>query len=384
MIKKPYILYGMMASLYTAKVRAYMRYHGINFIERAAGLPEFANDIIPITNRWIVPVLKTPEEAILQDGTIILDYLNENEPHKGSMHAESPLMQAIAHLLELFGSEGLLRPAMHYRWNFDKENLDFLKVSFQDVLPPALSAEEQESFFLHASGRMRKAAKNFGVLDDLHTDVEASYHEFLDIIEAHLSKHPFLLGGRPTIADYALFGPLFAHLGRDPKPLSLMQQKAPNLFQWVERMNAPAGNENHLYLKSGSDVFSDEDIPQTLVALLKYVADEYLCEITSHVTFANDWIAKHPGIEPGTNGQKGPTKRGIGFAEFKWRDQKNSSIVMLYRFFILQRLTDHFAALDPVQQTTIRKFFADTGLEPILDLRTSRRVTRKDFLEVWE
>jgi len=45
------------------------------------------------------------------------------------LYPEDPVIKAISLLFELFGNEGLLRPAMHYRWNFDDDNLDFLKVS---------------------------------------------------------------------------------------------------------------------------------------------------------------------------------------------------------------------------------------------------------------
>lgn len=384
MAEKPYVLYGMMASLYTAKVRAYLRYHRIDFVERVAGLPEFTEKIVPVTNRWIVPVVVTPEGATLQDGSVILDYLDQKEPNEGSIHPRTPVLQTVAHLFELFGGEGLLRPAMHYRWNFDQENLEFIKVSFADVLAPNLPKEEHEGMFLHASGRMRQATRNFGVTEETKQEVEASYHEFLALIDAHLSQYPFLFGGRPTIADYALFGPLFAHLGRDPKPLAIMQNIAPHLFQWVERMNAPAGYGNHLYNQLGGALIPDDNIPDTLLALMRYISEEYLPEITSHVAFANDWIANHEGIEPGTNGLERPTSRTLGTAEFNWRGMTNRTVVMPYRFFLLQRLTDHYEALDQTNKTAVSDLFSSTGLGSILTLKTDRRVIRKDHLEVWE
>ena len=49
----------------------------------------------------------------------------------------------------------------------------------------------------------------------------------LELIEALMSEQP------ATVEE------LGRHLGRDPKPLSLMQAKATRLFRWVERMNRP-------------------------------------------------------------------------------------------------------------------------------------------------
>lgn len=384
MAEKTYVLYGMMASLYTAKVRAWFRYHSVPFIEVCAGSQEFTETIVPVTGRWIIPVIMTPDGTVLQDGTAILDWLDKKEENKGSIHTNQPVLQAVSHLFELFGGEGLLRPAMHYRWNFDEENLSFLKLSFRDVLPIVPSEEMYEELFEHASGRMRKATRVFGVNPDTIPSIEAAYDEFMNLAEAHFREHPFLLGGRPTIGDYALFGPLFAHLGRDPKPLALMQKRAPALFQWLERMNAPAGIKNHLMVAGEGKLFADDALPQTLLALMRYVSEEYLAEITAHVDFTNTWLEGKSTSELNDAGKGGLNQRMIGFAEFPWRGQTLSTGVMHYRFWLMQRLTDHLSKQSPENQADIRSLFASTGLEKILDLRITKRVERKDNQEIWE
>jgi hypothetical protein len=58
--------------------------------------------------------------------------------------------------------------------------------------------------------------------------------------------------------------------------------------------------------------------------------------------------------------------------------------VNYYRFWLLQRLTDHVTALTDGQQESVRALFVETGLDPMLDLRTTRRVIREGLLEVWE
>ena len=135
-----HILYGMQASLYTGKARAYMRRNRIAVTERGAGHPEYTGKIFPHMNRFIMPVVVTPDGKIIQDGTDILDYLEGAGLGHEPLYPEDSVVRAVAHILELFGNEGLLRPAMHYRWNFDAENLDFLKVSFADVFPAHMDA----------------------------------------------------------------------------------------------------------------------------------------------------------------------------------------------------------------------------------------------------
>ena len=62
----------------------------------------------------------------------------------------------------------------------------------------------------------------------------------LDALDVHFQHYPYLLGGLPSIADFGSMAPLFAHLGRDPVPSSLMKNRAPNVHRWTERMNLPA------------------------------------------------------------------------------------------------------------------------------------------------
>ena len=60
-----------------------------------------------------------------------------------------------------------------------------------------------------------------------------------------------------------------------------------------------------------------------------------------------------------------------------------SSVVMPYRFYLAQRLWDHFDRSSQDTQNAIRNLFAKKGLEAFLDKRPSRRVLRKDYHEVW-
>lgn len=375
-----YKLYGMAASLYTGKVRAYMRRNQIPFIEEKAGGERFNTVVREAVGRWIIPVIETPDGDFVQDGTDILDHFEAKGYSTQSIYPEDPRLKTIAYLFELFGSEGMLRAAMHYRWNFDETNLKFLQHTFEDVLPNGLTKEERETVFLHASGRMRKAAINFGVTPETYQTVEDSYAEFLSLFEAHLEDRPFLLGGYPTIGDYGLFSPLYAHLARDPKPLHLMQTTAPRVYRWTERMNAPEHVIDERMLKSGDVLFDGNVIPETLKALMRFIAEDYLPEISAHVAFTNQWLAEQ------TDSKLAPTSlgRGIGMAEFNWRGHTVKTAVMPYRTYLLQRLHDSFDGLKADEQASVRALLSETNLAEILELRSSRRVIRKNHLEAWD
>ena len=380
MTSKDYILYGMQASLYTGKARAYMRRNRISVTERGAGHPEFTNRIYPHMNRFIMPVIETPDGDIVQDGTDILDYLEAQGLGREPLYPEDPVTKSVAYLFELFGNEGLLRPAMHYRWNFDDENLDFIKVSFADVLPAHLDKAGRSAMFDHASGRMRKAATAFGAVPQTYAAIEASYAEFLALYNSHLEGNYFLLGNAPTIGDYGLFNPLYAHLARDPKPAHLMKKTAPLVWNWVERMNRPEQTEEHTIDTPSATMFTGDDFPETLINLMRFVGEEYAAEFSAHVDFADEWLAEQVGVPEKV---KAPLGRGIGFASFKWRGQDIKTVVMPYRFYLAQRIWDHFDGCSKVDQKSIRGLFADCNLETFLDKRPSRRVLRQDYHEVW-
>jgi len=163
----------------------------------------------------------------------------------------------------------------------------------------------------------------------------------------------------------------------------LMKSVAPRVFKWVERLNGPETYEDHRVAWQSEELFAPDTVPETLKDLMRYVAEEYLPEISAHVAYANHWLAERPEIQPGTNGLEDPAQRGIGMAEFNWRGHDIQTAVMPYRFYLLQRLTDCFAQAGDADQKEIRALFVETGLETILDLRTTGRVARANHLEVW-
>lgn len=374
-------LYGMPASLYTAKPRAYLRKQGIAFDERPVGDPAFER-IRRAIGRWIIPVVELPDGALVQDGAVIIDHFEAAHPPRWPAFPATPVHRVVAHIFELFGGEGLLRPAMHYRWNFDAENLAFLRQDFVAALAPYASDAEGDAFFANSSARMRAAATSFGVRPDTFATVEASYRDFLARFDAHLAAAPYLLGGHPTIGDYGLVAALYGHLARDPAPTRLMKSVARRVWRWTERMNAPEPSLDAFH-PAGEVLFAADAVPPTLMALLAFIAEDYLPELAAHVAFANAWLDARPDLAPGTNGLDRPGARGIGMAEFNWRGHRIATAVMPYRFWLLQRIQDAADAADPAGRARIDALLAETGLSDLLTLRTRRRVERAGHLEVW-
>lgn len=378
-----YRLYGTPGSLYTGKARSYLIKQHIPFENRAAGEARFRAEIVPKIQRWIIPVLEGPDGELVQDGSEIIAHFEARGAARLPAYPATPRHRLIGQVFELFGGEGLLRPAMHYRWNFDETNRAFLSRDFPAALAPTgASPADQAAVFEMAAGRMRKAMASFGVSPESIPAVEAAYAEFLALFEAHLAGSPYLLGGRPTIGDYGLVAPLYAHLARDPYPAQLMKQTAFRVWRWTERMNA-ADQDAGEYGCPPPELFAGDAVPDTLKALLRFVADDYLPEVEAYVAYANRWLAEHPDIAPGTNGLPRPQDRAIGQTSFTWRGVEIRVGVMPYRIYLLQKVQDLVEAAGAEDRRAMTALLDETGLSPLLSLRVSRRVERRGHLEVW-
>ena len=109
-----YRLYGTPGSLYTAKARSWLIKNGVPFENRAAGEPRFREEIVPKVGRWIIPVLEATDGELIQDGSAIIERLEADGLARWPTFPQTPRHRLIGQIFELFGGEGMLRPAMHY------------------------------------------------------------------------------------------------------------------------------------------------------------------------------------------------------------------------------------------------------------------------------
>jgi hypothetical protein len=194
---------------------------------------------------------------------------------------------------------------------------------------------------------------------------------------------PYLLGGYPTLGDYGLLGPLYPHLGRDPYPASLMKQRAWRVWRWTERMNRP-GQDASEYLAPSPDLLAADAVPDTLRAMLRYLAEEYLAELRAQVVYIDHWLAAQPDLRAGSVVGGKPGSRNLGVTSLPWRGTTLNVQVLPYRLHLLQRIQDAFDALAPDARADVGVLLSDTGLSELPMLRAKRRVERRGNLEVWE
>ncbi len=128
----PIRLYGTPFSLYTGRVRSYLIKAGIDYREEPHASPHFFASVLPKAGgRRGIPTIEFPDGGVIRDGIAIIDHF---ETINGGVYSpETPKQRIISLVLDSIGAEGMLRPCMHYRWNFDQENQDFLRFHFGTI-----------------------------------------------------------------------------------------------------------------------------------------------------------------------------------------------------------------------------------------------------------
>jgi len=371
-----YILYSAPHSLYAGRARAYLIKRCIPFEERSVGHSSFT-EIKPIGKLPTIPTLVTPNGEVIRDGAAIIDHF---ESTFGRLFRPiSPLQDMVSSLFDVIGSEGLRRPAMHYRWNFPEDNDEFLHYHFFSLFRPDTPDREQKT--ISVMEMLRTTTKMRGVTGDTKDLVEALYIELLDALNSHFQHTPYLLGGSPCIGDFGMLAPLYGHLARDPYPAALMKKLAPRVYRWVERMNRK--NQDALeYFNCDNDFLQRNEIPETLIAVLRVLSQDFVPETVASAKFLNLWLSEQ-NPETGSPAVFQLGTSPLGNVEFQVRDHTINAAIVPYRHFQLQRIHQIFDEVETKTQIRIKQILKSCDMADILNVRLNRSIGRRDNLEVW-
>jgi glutathione S-transferase len=368
-------LYAITHSLYSGRARSYLIKQGIPFRELSTGHESFKAEVLPLGKLPTIPTLVTPEGEVIRDGAAIIEHFEAAGGRP--CQPPGPRQQIVSALFDVIGTDGLLRPAMHYRWNYPDDNLDFIRYHFLHSQRDLPQREEKTD---HMMDRMRYAAQIFGVTEQTQPVVEALYLEYLEALNAHFEHYPYLLGWRPCVGDFGLLAPMYAHLGRDPYPARLMQQRAIRVYRWVERMNR-ADQDAPEYFAAGTDFLADDEVPQTLLAVLRVLAEDFVAETRAAADCINAWLAEHKP-EAGAPAV-GRLAHSVGNGEFSLRGQTVSALAQPYRFYLLQRVQAVYAGLDTSDRESVQQMLEASGMSGLLGITLDRQLGRAENQEVW-
>lgn len=354
-----YRLYGAEFSLYSGKVRSYLRKKGIPFEEITSTVKVYKNFIIPRTGVRFIPVVQTPDDKVFQDTTVIIDELEERFPDN-SVYPTTPKQKLASLLLEVYADEWLVIPAMHYRWNFPATNSDFVYGEFGSMLLPWAPKFIQRIAGKKIGNQFKSFVPMLGISESNINAIEHSYTSLLGDLQAHFEQHDFLLGAKPCIADFGFMAPLYAHLYRDPAPGKLMRKKAPAVCDWVQRMNSDVPS-----LHNG-ELLANDEIPATLIPVLKRMATEQLPVLLDTDQHLEQWKQENPGVTK--------LPRSIGSHEFAVEGVTGERVVLPYCLWMLQRPVDFYQSLEST--ISVDELLTQIGFGDALKLGLKNRLFR--------
>ena len=354
-----YILIGAEASQFSGKARSFLRWKGVDFAEKPA-TPEVYRDIIePRIGYSVIPILLTPDGQAIQDTADIIDHVERFVPGT-SVYPSGPVQKLASLLLELYADEWLVIPAQHYRWSYNEA---WIVEELGRTAAPAASREEQTRIGQVIAAPVRDSLPRLGVSEDTISGIEAHYEGFLADYSAHLRNMPFVLGDRPSLGDFALFGPLYASLYRDPNSGERMRRLAPVVADWVERM---------LVARAGSEsLVADDEIPPTLLPILKRQMAEQLPVLAASANVLKEWALAQP---------KGARiKRSLGMQEFTIGGRRGERNVISFSLWRLQRVQDHYRTLSGPAREKADRLLNAVGGQGLADLLLPMRLGRRDY-----
>ncbi len=225
-------LFGNELSPYSVKVRSYLRFKGIPYtwiVRNAATEEEFSRHArVPL-----IPLLLTPEGEALQDSTPILEALEARYPEP-SIVPGNPSLAFLAALLEEYADEWLNKPMFHYRWFYEEDAISAANRLAASLMPdgePTMAASLIRR-------RMVDRLRFVGSSPETKETIEDSFERLVNLLNQHLATRSYVLGERPSMADFGLFGQLIQCLS-DPSPGTILRQRAPQVQRWLEQMVHP-------------------------------------------------------------------------------------------------------------------------------------------------
>lgn len=337
---QPLLFKGVPGSPYTRKMLAYLRFRHIPYElligdqAAQAGLPEAKVQLLPT---FYLPNAQGELEAAVDSTPLIrrfeADYLGR--------HAvpSNPVLGFINDLLEDYGDEWLTKAMFHYRWYYQDDIATAGKIlpRWSNNSAPENKLSEIGNFISHRQiSRLYVVGSN----DITAPVIEASYLRFLQIFDTLLQRHPFVLGDRPSSADFAIYAQLTQLAKFDPTPMKLCLEHAPRVHAWTDIVDDLSGQQ-----AADDSWLKPDQIRAHLGDLLSEVGRVYIPALLSNIAAIN---AGDDQMNATIDGQP-------------WTQP-----AFPYQAKCLQTLRHAYFSLDPTDREGVDAILQGTGCEAFL------------------
>lgn len=360
----PYTLYGWKLSYFTGKLYSYLRCKNIPFVENNVNVYTLYSKVKKNTGAVVMPALTTPEGEWLQDTRNIINMLEKRFPDSPSVFPKTPKRLFVSNLVEAWGDEMWITSAMHYRWSYP-ESVEQFKREAGDALLPYAPRILKNHFASKTAATLIGYLPYVGVVPDQIPIIEKWTVGMLGKLDAHFKENDYLLGnGHPSIGDFGLMGPLYAHLSRDPWPRDHLMSQYPHVKAWVDRMLVPGGTGGVNPVGTSRD---NDEIPPTLVPILRLIFAEFTPMAEETLGQLNQLLSDWP---------KGKLIRRTLYRDvpirFPMGEQEFSRTCNPHLLYKVQGVLDAFKQAPDDEQLSVAKWADELGGKRMLSLDIPR------------
>jgi glutathione S-transferase len=283
---REFIVHGLSVSYFTRKVTGYLDYKdipwrlrpsiGINLDARAAG--------------WNggIPVVTTPEGDRIWDSTAVILHLETRYPEPAVMPAD-PVLCFLAYLLDDLSDEWFYRHAVGTRWLYAENTTSgSWDIAREGSLEVPGSIDATRTLVTEA---MTACLPRLGTnAENIDAWVHDSLLPWQRALAAHVRAHGYLLGQRPSLADFAFFGGNVGHFINDPVCRRQTEANGPDVIAYTHALMTPRDQTFGKWLTS-------DNLPDTLIVLLAEAGRHYLPWVAEATTAGAATVTFGNGIQ---------------------------------------------------------------------------------------
>ncbi|XOV84895.1 MAG: glutathione S-transferase family protein [bacterium] len=331
---------GVPGSPYTRKMLAYLRFRHISYElligdqSAAMGLPEARVGLLPT---FYLPNADGKLEAVVDSTPLIRRFESEFKGREAI--PAHPVLNFLNYLIEDYADEWLTKAMFHYRWYYAAD-IDMAGTILPHWSNIQASAETLQRLKQQFSERQISRLYVVGSNDTTAPVIEASYKRFLSIMDALIEKQKFVLGARPSSADFGLYAQLTQLARFDPTPASVCLASAPRVSAWTDIVDDLSGQP------APDDAWMSVDD-------VKAVSGDLLNEIGR--TYAPALLANAAALKSGQE-QMETTIDGQPWVQPTFP----------YQARCLQWINAEYQQLDTAAQTQVNDILAGTGCDTII------------------
>lgn len=265
-------LTGAPGSPYTRKMLGILRYRQIPYTiywgngNIPQGYPSPKVRLLPTfffkdgTDGSLIPVT---------DSTPITRRL-ENDYAGRSVIPSDSVLGFINDLVEDYGDEWVTKAMFHFRWAHeeDAENAAPLLVYWG---MNTATKDVVEQFAANFSSRQIERLYVVGSNDVTSETIESSYQRLIEILDSIIQNKGFILGSRPSSADFAIFGQLTQLAIVEPTSARLTNKTSQRVRAWIDLMDDLSGVK-----PNDEDWISYDEAKEHLQPLLNEIGRTYV------------------------------------------------------------------------------------------------------------